>query len=82
MAAALKTEAELEALLGPLLGSDDPLFGCLYPGSLADFFDPGKLALLQPRGGLRILYGTDAALAGKRLFLFISMYLKMKSSFT
>ena len=34
----LKPEAELEAMLAPFLGGDDPLFGKRFTGDLSDFF--------------------------------------------
>ena len=64
--AALRPAPEIDALIAPSLGGDDPLFGTRFPGALRDFFDPEKLAALQPdpQAGLHIVYGTGAALAG------------------
>ncbi len=47
------------------LGGNDPVFGTRYTGELADFFDPAKLAMLQPgkAPGIHIAYGSGAALA-------------------
>ena len=62
---ALKSEAEIEALVTPYLGGDDPLFGRRFEGSLAEFFDAEKLAALRPAAdGLTVLYGCGAGLAG------------------
>jgi mannose-6-phosphate isomerase class I len=63
---ALKPPVEIEHMLAPFLGGDDPLFGTRFTGSLADFFDPAALALLRPDPSARltILYGCGAALAG------------------
>lgn len=63
---AMKSPGEIEALLEPFLGGDDPIFGKRFSGSLEDFFDPQKLAQLQPnpKANLSILYGPGAALAG------------------
>jgi len=62
---ALKPPAELERLVEPFLGGEDPLFGTRFSGSLADFFDAGRLAGLRPlHDRLTILYGCGAALAG------------------
>lgn len=62
---ALRPDAEIEALVAPFLGGDDPVFGRLFEGALAEFFDTGKLATLRPAAsGLTILYGSGAALAG------------------
>lgn len=57
---------EIDRLISPYLGGDDPLFGFRFPGSLADFFNPLKLAELQPVAlkKVNILFGTGAALAG------------------
>ena len=59
-------QVELEARLAPFLGGSDPIFGRRFQGSLADFFDPAALPMLQPEAGadLNILYGCGAALAG------------------
>lgn len=62
---ALKQEAAIEALVAPYLGGDDPLFGRRFEGELHEFFDADRLAALQPAaGGLTVLYGAGAALAG------------------
>ncbi|MBI4927609.1 MAG: class I mannose-6-phosphate isomerase [Anaerolineae bacterium] len=56
---------QIEALIAPYLGGDDPLFGYRYPGGLADFFDPERLADLLPApDAINVLYGCGAALAG------------------
>ncbi len=63
---AMLDEDTIGALIEPFLGGDDPIFGTRYTGELAAFFDPTRLAALQPptTPGLAILYGTGAALAG------------------
>ncbi len=63
---ALHPTDAIERLVQPFLGGDDPLFGTRFTGVLADFFDPARLADLQPEAGsgLSILYGCGAALAG------------------
>jgi mannose-6-phosphate isomerase class I len=63
---ALRSGPEIEALVGPFLGGDDPLFGTRFTGQLRDFFDPDRLARLQPDAGaaLSIVYGCGAALCG------------------
>jgi mannose-6-phosphate isomerase class I len=65
VAGALEAETEIEHLTAPYLGGDDPVFGTAFNGSLADFFDPAKLAQLAPSGGadVTVLYGSGAALA-------------------
>ncbi len=62
---ALKTSTAIQSLVEPFLGGDDPLFGTRFTGCLADFFDPVKLARLQPdvTADLTVLYGCGAALA-------------------
>jgi mannose-6-phosphate isomerase class I len=64
--AALKSEQELDAMLQPYLGGDDPLFGKITDKKLKDWFDDEKLNLLQPdsKADINILIGTGAALAG------------------
>jgi mannose-6-phosphate isomerase class I len=69
---ALRTEPEVNRLVEPFLGGNDPLFGNHNPHPLRDFFVPEKLATLgrrhtsEPR---TILYGTGAALAATGGFL-------------
>jgi mannose-6-phosphate isomerase class I len=66
VAEALRPEDEIDALLAPFLGGDDPLFGTRFTGALADFFDPARLRELAPFpvADLNIVYGCGAALAG------------------
>lgn len=47
----LKTEAEIEELVKPFLGGDDPVFGFLCGLNLPDFFDPEKVASAQKAVG-------------------------------
>jgi mannose-6-phosphate isomerase class I len=63
---ALRPLAEIEALVTPFLGGDDPLFGTRFTGRLRDFFDAERLARLKPDPGanLSIIYGCGAALCG------------------
>jgi predicted NBD/HSP70 family sugar kinase/mannose-6-phosphate isomerase class I len=62
---ALRPEAEIEHLVAPFLGGNDPIFGHHFDGTLADFFDAAALAALRPDPDrLTILYGCGAALAG------------------
>lgn len=62
---ALRPEADIERLVAPFLGGDDPLFGRRFEGTLTDFFDEQALAALRPDSDrLTILYGSGAALAG------------------
>jgi len=63
---ALKPESEVDQLIQPFLGGDDPLFGKRTTLGLADFFDSGKLESLNPDpdADINILIGCGAALAG------------------
>lgn len=63
---ALLPADQLEALVAPFLGGDDPIFGTRFTGALADFFDPAKLEMLQPDSSAEIslIYGCGAALVG------------------
>lgn len=62
---ALRPEPEIDALIAPFLGGDDPIFGTRFTGTLRDFFDGERLAALCPQSGaeLNLLYGCGAALA-------------------
>ncbi len=64
--AALKPAEEIDRLVAPYLGGDDPIFGFRAPLRLEDFFDAEKLKALapDPAAGMNILVGTGAALAG------------------
>ncbi len=63
---ALRPSDEIEAMVEPFLGADDPIFGTRFTGALRDFFAPDALAALipDPAADLSILYGCGAALAG------------------
>lgn len=64
--AMMKPAAEIDELIAPYLGGDDPLFGFRTPLTLSDLFDEEKLNALQPDpdAGMNILLGEGAALAG------------------
>ncbi len=64
--AAMKSEAEINAIAEPFLGGDDPIFGRRATFDLSAYFDDEKLAQLQPdkEARLNILIGCGAALAG------------------
>ena len=69
---ALRPEPEIDLLLQPYLGGDDPLFGTRNTRPLRDFFVTEKLAELRCRavsGQRTVVYGTGAALAGVEGFL-------------
>ncbi len=63
---ALLAEGEIERLVKPFLGGNDPIFGTKFTGKLEDFFDQQKLELLLPNSDadINIIYGCGAALAG------------------
>lgn len=67
----LKSAAEIDLLIEPFLGGDDPLFGTRTTLNLSDFFDRQKLQNLQSDKAydINIIYGPGAALAGSTGFL-------------
>ena len=64
--AALRPQEEIERLVAPYLGGDDPIFGFRTPLRLEEFFDGEKLRAIapDPEAEMNILIGTGAALAG------------------
>jgi len=59
----LKNEDDINNLIAPSLGGDDPLFGQIYTGQLVDLFDQTKLGELKPNiNRPTIIYGCGAAL--------------------
>jgi predicted NBD/HSP70 family sugar kinase/mannose-6-phosphate isomerase class I len=64
--AAIKSENEIASILEPFIGDEDPVFGKIYPGQLADFYDKAKLKLIKPDkdAPINIIYGCGAHLAG------------------
>ena len=71
----LKPAAEIERMLRPFLGGDDPLFGSRFTGELADFFDSAALA--RARDGIpaqpSIVYGIGAFLFGEGCRVYIDL---------
>lgn len=63
--AAMKPSEEIDALVAPYLGGDDPIFGFRTPLTLGEFFDKDKLAAIRPdpQAEMNILVGVGAALA-------------------
>lgn len=63
---ALKPEAEIDEMIAPFLGGDDPLFGTRTTLCLIDFFDGQKLHSFQlvETADLNIVYGFGALLTG------------------
>ena len=66
VATTLKQEDEIDAMIAPFLGGNDPLFGTRTTLALSDFFDTEKLSAFQPdeKADLNIVYGPGAGLAG------------------
>lgn len=63
---ALRSTKQIEQLVEPFLGGDDPLFGTRFTGKLDDFFDASRLLLIQPdpAADISLVYGCGAALCG------------------
>jgi mannose-6-phosphate isomerase class I len=60
---AMKSSQEIDAMLIPFLGGDDPLFGTRFTGDLRDFYDSEKLNILgQQVTENTIVYGSGSAL--------------------
>jgi predicted NBD/HSP70 family sugar kinase/mannose-6-phosphate isomerase class I len=62
---ALKSPEELDQMLEPYLGGDDPLFGKVTDKNLIDWFDAEKLNLIKPDSSadINILIGCGASLS-------------------
>ena len=71
MAQALRRVQEIEALIEPFLGGDDPLFGKRFTGTLTDFFDARSLGPKpdDTESEMIIYYGTGAALVTEDAYL-------------
>lgn len=63
---ALKSEAEIDNMIAPFLGGNDPLFGTRTTLKLIDFFNREKLEslVLDETADLNIVYGVGAQLTG------------------
>jgi len=65
ISSAHKDEHDIETMVTPYLGGDDPVFGKIFPGDLDDFFDEEKLKAIQlEKEVLNIIYGSGASLSG------------------
>ncbi|WP_299582137.1 class I mannose-6-phosphate isomerase [uncultured Sunxiuqinia sp.] len=62
----LKPEAEINALIEPFLGGDDPIFGKRATIDLIDLFDSTRWSEIQGKiaSGKNIIYGVGASLVG------------------
>lgn len=66
-----KSTQEIDELVSPFLGGDDPLFGKKTTLNLADFFDDKKIKSLNVKQdtGPNIIYGEGASLSDRKGFL-------------
>ncbi|RYJ44978.1 ROK family protein [Flavobacterium beibuense] len=64
--AAMKPADEINGMLEPYLGGDDPLFGKITDKTLSDWFDKDKLSKIvkDPSVDINIVVGPGAALTG------------------
>lgn len=67
---AMLVPAQIDALVAPFLGGNDPVFGFLCGLTLPEFFDTGRLELLRDRvrsvpSGLVLIVGTGASLVAE-----------------
>jgi mannose-6-phosphate isomerase class I len=71
VADALRPVDEIDGLIEPFLGGDDPIFGKRFTGTLIDFFDTHSLARKaeHQQAEMTIYYGTGAAVVGKDAYL-------------
>ncbi|MCF0177341.1 MAG: class I mannose-6-phosphate isomerase, partial [Bacteroidales bacterium] len=72
--AALRDESEINSLIEPFLGGDDPIFGYRTTLDIKDFFSAEKLRAIkpEPKAALNIFYGIGASLAtveGKLIYI-------------
>jgi mannose-6-phosphate isomerase class I len=71
-----KPAEDIEALVRPFLGGDDPLFGTRFGGRLTDFFDVARMNAISPcrNASITIVYGIGAALVdGKGPVVYVDL---------
>jgi len=63
---ALRPQKEIEALVAPFLGGDDPIFGTRFTHPLSEFFDAEKLSHIKSDSSadVNIVCGCGATLTG------------------
>jgi mannose-6-phosphate isomerase class I len=68
---ALRPAKEIESIVDPFLGGDDPIFGKRFTGTLADFFDLCDLKFEEDpsRSEMIIYYGIGSALVTDDAYL-------------
>ena len=71
VADALRPVDQIDRLIEPFLGGDDPIFGKRFTGTLTDFFDTRSLTRKEEHrpAEMTIYYGTGAALVAKDAYL-------------
>jgi len=62
----LKKKEEIDEMIGPFLGGEDPIFGTRTTLELLDFFQTEKLQNIEldDQAAINIVYGVGASLAG------------------
>jgi predicted NBD/HSP70 family sugar kinase/mannose-6-phosphate isomerase class I len=72
---ALKSPEELDQMLEPYLGGDDPLFGKVTDKNLIDWFNTKKLDLIKPdpSADINILIGCGASLGWKAPIIYFDL---------
>lgn len=63
---AMKSSADIDSMIAPFLGGDDPVFGTRCTLELVDFFNSEELSGIKPDASadVNIVYGCGASLCG------------------